>query len=73
MQLESNPLLQLEFFSHYCCLAGNGFEDCIHIIYTRFMQTRFSNQIFLFPGNEVRLAAFLHRVAILHREYLTGI
>lgn len=73
MQLESNTLLQLKSFSHYCCLAGNSFEDYVHMIYTRFIQTAFSNQIFLLPGNEVYLAAFLQQVAILHREYLTGI
>lgn len=73
MQLESSPLLQLKSFSRYCRLAGNSFEDYIHMIYTRFIQTTFSNQVFLFPGNEVYLAAFLQHVTILHREYLTGI
>lgn len=38
-----------------------------------FIQTTFSNQVFLFPGNEVHLAAFLHRVTILHRECLNGV
>lgn len=73
MQLESNILLQLKSFSRYCCLAGNSFEDYVHMIYTRFIQTTFSNQVFLFPGNEVYLAALLQHVAILHREYLAGI
>lgn len=73
MQLESNPLLSPKNFSHYCCLAGNSFEDYVHMIYASFIHTTFSNQVFLFPGNEVHLAAFLHHVTILHREYFSGV
>jgi len=73
MQLQSSPLLRLRSFSHYCCLAGNSFEDYVHMMYARFIQTTFSNQVFLFPGNQVYLTAFFQNVSILHREYLTGI
>lgn len=59
--------------SHYCCLAGNSFEDYVHMIYASFIQTAFSYQVLLFPGNEVYLAAFLQQTTILHRQYLTSL
>lgn len=31
-----------------------------------------SDQVFIFPGNKVYLAAFLQHVAISQREYLIG-
>lgn len=36
-----------------------------------FIQT-ISDQVFIFPGNEIYLAALLQHVAISQREYLIG-